>query len=253
MQREEKQLEAALDALVQKLKDLKSALTSFLIKLEHEYESSNWPTMLDSFALITSQLNSLHKLLKSDRCPPLRNYILLPLVLNPDRDPELEKLSEGRVLTFDHALVPDYLRTKPEPEIEEKIHAYSNRAHILSVDNLQKQINGLNKVSNHMIDTIQSSRDDWESEISQKSAQPQTSSLTDTNALIAAVSFGKGLKQLRRSDSFTGMPDMTVRGPPQMMQQQQVPTPTINMNMNKAPSSVKTQIKAASSMNPYSR
>jgi hypothetical protein len=39
----------------------------------------------------------------------------------PDRDAELEKLTEGRVQCFNHEVVPDYLRTKPEPEVEDKV------------------------------------------------------------------------------------------------------------------------------------
>lgn len=48
------------------------------------------PSVLDNFALLSGQLNSLGRLLKSDRMPALRNYVFLPLELNPERDVELE-------------------------------------------------------------------------------------------------------------------------------------------------------------------
>ncbi|XP_021344830.1 mediator of RNA polymerase II transcription subunit 8-B-like, partial [Mizuhopecten yessoensis] len=130
MQKEEKQLELALDALIQRVQDLKNSLVAFLSKLENEYQTMSWPSVLDNFALLSGQLNSLGKLLKSEKVPILRNQILLPLALSPDRDQELEKLTERRVFAFNHEVVPDYLRTKPEPDVEKKIQESSVRATI---------------------------------------------------------------------------------------------------------------------------
>jgi hypothetical protein len=48
------------------------------------------PTMLDSYALLTSELNSLIKQLKNDKMFPLRNYAVLPVLLSPDPDEQLE-------------------------------------------------------------------------------------------------------------------------------------------------------------------
>lgn len=113
----------------------------------------NWHSYLDSHALISGQLNSL---LKSVKVPEryynlskisgsdvlnkrirssshkklmlcnnfrstmtgsnLRRYTALPLCLSADRDEELVRVTEQRVGTFSHDLVPNYLRTKPEPE-----------------------------------------------------------------------------------------------------------------------------------------
>ena len=46
--------------------------------------------MLDNFALLSGQLNSLGRVLKNEKVPALRNHLLLPLVLSPERDQELE-------------------------------------------------------------------------------------------------------------------------------------------------------------------
>ena len=65
MQREEKQLDAALDAIIIRVNDLKNSIGSMLLKLEHEYETLNWPTFLDNFALMSGHVscNSLSEIL----------------------------------------------------------------------------------------------------------------------------------------------------------------------------------------------
>lgn len=52
---------------------------------------------------------------------PLRNLTVLPLLLSPERDEALLQLTEGRISVFSHDMVPDYLRTKPEPTAEQRM------------------------------------------------------------------------------------------------------------------------------------
>lgn len=63
MAREEKQLEILLDAVLNRLNDLKKAVASMLRKLETEFETINWPTFLDNFALISSHVSATTPLL----------------------------------------------------------------------------------------------------------------------------------------------------------------------------------------------
>ena len=86
------------------------------------------------------QLTSLSKLLSHDKSPPLRNLTVLPLHLTPDRDEELLRLSEGRVPTFSHDLVPDYLRTKPEPDVERQMIQMEHKAAYLAYESAQVSI-----------------------------------------------------------------------------------------------------------------
>lgn len=108
------------------------------------------PSVLDNFALLSGQLNTINKLLKNEKTPSFRNQVIIPLLLSPDRDEDLavsiravkwhvcfskmsffkvvsclllvppQKLTEQRVPVFSHEIVPDYLRTKPDPEVEEQ-------------------------------------------------------------------------------------------------------------------------------------
>jgi mediator of RNA polymerase II transcription subunit 8 len=76
-------------------------------------------------------------MLSHDKSPPLRNLTVLPLLLSPDRDDELLRLTEGRVPTFSHDLVPDYLRTKPEPDVERQMIQMEHKAANLAYESAQ--------------------------------------------------------------------------------------------------------------------
>lgn len=56
MQREEKQLEAALTAIISRVNDLKNAIIAMIHKLENEYETINWPSFLDNYALLSGHV-----------------------------------------------------------------------------------------------------------------------------------------------------------------------------------------------------
>ncbi|KAK2167382.1 hypothetical protein LSH36_28g01043 [Paralvinella palmiformis] len=268
-QREEKQIDATVEALIQRVTDVKNSISSFIAKLESEYETISWPSVLDNFALLSGQISSLNRLLKNEKTSVLRNHVLIPLVLAVDRDTELEKLTERRVLFFNHEVVPNYLRTKCEPAAEEKLHTYLTRANSIGPDPLQKQINTMNKVSASMCEMIKSHRESTENESNQKSQLQQTSSPTDTATLIAAVTAGKNLRSLRRPES-AGPPTGSMQ--PQQSQmgqgmadQRQTHNPpgyyhpgynyrgAPNIQMNKAPSNIKTTIKSGTTYHPYNR
>lgn len=69
--------------------------------------------------------------------PQLRSLTVLPLMLIQDRDDDLCKLTENRVPTFSHDLVPNMLRTKPEPSAELKMLQLEQKAASLNYDTAQ--------------------------------------------------------------------------------------------------------------------
>lgn len=83
-------LDLALDSMIGQVNEIKASINQFLYKLDHEHESLSWPSVLDSFALLSSQINSLHRSLSTDRIAALKNYVFVPILLNPDRDLPLE-------------------------------------------------------------------------------------------------------------------------------------------------------------------
>lgn len=245
MQKEEKQLETSLEALVQRVSDLKNSIGALIFKLEHEYETLNWPSVLDNFALLSGQLNTLGRVLKNDKMPSLKCQLLLPLALSQVPDENLGKLTEGRVMIFNHEVAPNYLRTKPMPDVEEKTQQLIAKAQQITQDLAQKQLTNLNKVSSNLLDIINSAKDEWENDSSQKINQPQTSSATDTNTLVGTLLVGKNLRAQTRSRPTDSPQTALVQPQPQQKMQ--------SATLNKVPSTVKTQIKAGSANHPYHR
>lgn len=252
-QREEKQLEFAIENIIQRVNDLKSSIGSMIMKIETEYETLNWPNFLDNYALIAGQLTALTKVLSHDKCPLLRNLTLLPLMLSPERDEQLIQITEGRITTFAHDLVPDYLRTKLEPMAESKMLQVEHKAANLTYENAQKQIAAYQKVVLHVWDIVNKAREEWEVESSSRGNTQQNSSVTDTHLLVAAVGMGKGLKMGSNGGNPTSGGMMVA--PQNRAGSGSIPIPsnTQSMPMNKAPSTIKTNIKSAAQIHPYGR
>ena len=239
-EREAKQLEAATDALSGRLAELKSSAGQLILKLETD-PGLNWPSFLDSYALISGQMNSLLRTMKHEKTPSLKKYITLPLLLSPDRDEELLKITEHRVQTFSHDLIPDYLRTRPDPDIESRHQTYEARSNAIIPDQQTKQLSVMDKITKDTLKLITKDREEMDAKSAVKNEMEKTFSQDDTNALLAAINHGKGLKGV-------GVP-----GPSLVSRHSPVPTPAMTAQQNKAPATIKTHIKAASQVHPYQR
>ncbi|XP_031634128.1 mediator of RNA polymerase II transcription subunit 8 [Contarinia nasturtii] len=240
MQREEKQLETLIDAVLSRLNDLKLSIGAMIHKIETEYEVINWPTFLDNFALISSHLTGLSKILAHELGPPLRNLTVLPLQLSQERDEAIFHLTESRIAIFAHDLVPDYLRTKPEPAAEQRMLTHEQKANNMVPDTAAKQVSQFTKVISHVYDMVNKAREEWDVEASSRAGIQQTSNIGDTHALVAAVGMGKGL-----------VPDSGSMVPPVRPTMPTGPAPATQTG--KAPSAIKTNIKSANQIHPYSR
>lgn len=178
MQREEKQLEVALDAIILRVNDLKYAIGSMVGKIENEFETLNWPQFLDNFAIISGQLTALSKMMAHDKSPPLRNMTVLPLHLTQERDEELLRMTEHRIPAFSHAIVPDYLRTKMDLEIEHKMQMLEQKAVAMTMEQYQKQAATYTKVVSQVWELVSKMREEWESEGGARGGVAQTSSVS---------------------------------------------------------------------------
>ena len=243
-EREAKQMEAATDALAGRLSELKSSAGQLILKLETD-QTLNWPSFLDSYSLISGQMNSLLRTMKHEKTPALKKYITLPLLLSPDRDEELLKITEHRVQTFSHDLIPDYLRTRPDPELEARHQTYETRAGGVVPEQQSKQLTVMEKITKDTLKLIGSKREEMDAKSAVKNEMEKTYTMEDTNALLAAINHGKGLK----SGGGPGPGPMVNRNSP-------VPGPPVSMGpsaQQKGPGPIKTNIKAASQVHPYQR
>ncbi|KAJ7386492.1 mediator of RNA polymerase II transcription subunit 8 [Desmophyllum pertusum] len=235
---DEKLIEVSLEAVTSRVQELKESTQAFLAKLEHEQLS--WPSVLDNYALLSGQVNTLTKLLKNEKTPFFRNLVLLPLLVQQEPDPDIQKATDGRVQAFNHEVVPDYLRTKYDPEIEASEQKLEAMAASVPPDQAQRQIATLNELATNLIDTITSAREDWEGEQSAASRSSSTVN-PDLNTLVTAVTFGKGLKPAKITKGRGSKAEKAQSGWPN------------EKSMNKAPSSVKVDAKTAASVHHMPR
>lgn len=108
-------------------------------------------------------------------------------------------------------------------------------------DTAAKQVSQFTKVISHVYDMVNKAREDWDVESGRAGIQT-TSTVADTHALVAAIGMGKGL--VPETGSM-----VPVR--PTMAAGSAASTPA--STIGKAPSGIKTNIKSANQIHPYSR
>ncbi|GLH15879.1 Mediator of RNA polymerase II transcription subunit 8 [Gryllus bimaculatus] len=193
MQRQERQVDSALDALIERVNDIKLTIIGLLNKLDSEYNSINWPTFLDNFALLSSELTAIRKLLNKNRMPCLQELTVLPLKLSPQCDESLMQMTEDRVPAFAHDVVPNYLRTRPDPELEQRHKEMENNVSDMSQEEIQKEVAEFSEVVDHVLKIVHEARETWGIEETAHKAM-QTSTSADTQMLASAVGVGRGLR-----------------------------------------------------------
>ncbi|KRX72431.1 Coiled-coil domain-containing protein 47 [Trichinella sp. T6] len=192
MQEVDKNFINSVGGIVQNIKSIQSSISEVLAKLQM-VDQLDWPSLLNSFRVISSQFNSMLQLLRSDRASHFKNYVFLPIKLSVEVDADLEAATENRLHAWTHAVVPDYLRTKPDPQVEQKDQQISNQVQqrICNPESLQKQITAFNRCLNCILDSLNASIRDSEMDGRKTS---KTSDGEDTALLVAAILKGQNVK-----------------------------------------------------------
>lgn len=184
--------------------------------------------------------------------PPIKNLAVLPLLLSPDPDEHLIKITEGRLPVFAAEVVPDYLRTKPDPAVDNRMSLHEAKANGIMNDAATKQVAQFNKIVTHVYDLISKARDEWDIESMHRNIRTETCNQNETQILVKAVGMGIGLKGIGNAGmpptGMLGMSPLPLRvpGPAQMSSQ----SPVGMQVTGKLPSSIKTNIKSAQ-LHPY--
>ncbi|EDS40633.1 mediator complex [Culex quinquefasciatus] len=95
---------------------------------------------------------------------------------------------------------------------------------------------------------ILKAKEEWDTEASSRPGIQQTSSLADTQALVAAVGLGNGLTLPMGPG---GVPNPGLMIPPAIRQASPISAVSPGAGMGKMPSGIKTNIKSANQVHPY--
>lgn len=241
VRKEDEQFNGTIDRLIEYTKTIRVSLILLIQRIETEDVNIDWPQVLDSFTSICGQMNTLMRFARENKSQFIENRVVLPLMLSPTPDPELAKLTEGRVQLVNAEMVPDYLRTKPDPEIEEFERSLQTKSNTISPDAAVKQINAMTKLVDNTINAIKMNSARADIEMGKQAMKPSFN-VNDTNELLLATSSGKGLRIMHRgmqmsqsSDSLLGQKSHDQIGSQQQMAQKNVKAPELKTNIRAGP------------------
>lgn len=180
--------------------DIKSNIEQLLFMLDLQ-EKVPWPEMLDKFSSLASAMAQLQSVLRKSALPSgvedfgklLRKHLLVPHRLSNDIDANLQQSTQNRVHCWNHDVAPDYLRTKPTPEMEADEAQLDSEKNSRTFDQVNKQIVAMNK---HLESLLNSLADNARSQADAHADVP-TYNNHDTQKLVRAVINGEGLRPTR--------------------------------------------------------
>lgn len=187
---------------LEKVRDLKQSLSGFFYEYEHGQLS--WTTVLDQMNVLSSQVANLRTSVRVV-LPLLRTHSIVPMCLSPDNDPVVEQLTERRLSLFDHDFMPQLLRTKNQPEIEERERQLTANPSSSTAGNaygrpmstpneIHARVQELNAVLVSTLEMLQSTKAATDKTEKQFDLQ-RFSNAAETKQLLDAMNSGTGLKQ----------------------------------------------------------
>jgi hypothetical protein len=190
-----------LQQILDKVRDLKQSLANFFAEYEHGQPS--WPTILDQMNVLSSQITTLRTSVRHI-LPILRSNSIIPMCLSPENDPNVEQLTERRLSVFNHDFMPQLLRTKNLPEIEERERLLTTNSSTNSNSNtfarpmsttneVQLRVQELNSLLNTISEQFRHTKEATDKSDKQFDLQ-RFSTPVDNKRLLEAMNYGTGLK-----------------------------------------------------------
>merc|ERR1711972_1120638 len=90
--------------------------------------------------------------------------------------------------------IPDYLRTRPDPELENRHLSLEARANATTSDQQQKQLTVMDKITRDTLKLITREREEMDAKSAGRAEQEKSQSVEDTRTLLDAINHGKGFK-----------------------------------------------------------
>lgn len=186
-----------LQQVLDKVRDLKQSLSNFFMEYEHGQPS--WPTVLDQMNVLSSQITTL-RMSTRHLLPLLRSNSIIPICLSPEPDPSVEQLTERRLSILNHDFMPQLLRTKNLPEIEERERLLTSNSTTTNLigrastpSDIPLRVQELNGYLNHIHEQLHNTKtltDRSEKQFDQQ----RFSNPAETKRLLEAMNYGTGLK-----------------------------------------------------------
>merc|ERR1712168_98892 len=115
-----RKIEQSLESMLGRSLEIRKYIENVVNLMENPNLNFDWPTALSNYSLISGEIISFKQTIMNENTPELKDYPIVPYKLSQDTDKHLQKLTQGRVPLMSHASAPDYLRTKPDPQVEQQ-------------------------------------------------------------------------------------------------------------------------------------
>ena len=229
-----------LQKILDKVRDLKQTLANFFAAYEHGQPS--WPTILDQMNVLSSQITNLRQSVRLI-LPLLRSNAIIPMCLSPENDPNVEQLTERRLSIFNHDYMPQLLRTKNLPEIEERERLLNSNSSATNNPNafnrsmpapseIHARVVELNALLTGISDVFRQTKDTTDRTDKQFDS-PLFSNPADPKRLLDAMNTGMGLRAPDTSSSPITTNDQANLNQQMLNQPQRPPPPSVRIKMAK--------------------
>uniref|UniRef100_A0A1I8B507 Mediator of RNA polymerase II transcription subunit 8 n=1 Tax=Meloidogyne hapla TaxID=6305 RepID=A0A1I8B507_MELHA len=167
----------------------------FTLDLEEQGGKCDWSDIVQKFCSLSGTFSSLEQILRKpgmdfdDNVKLLKMTQLVPQIVSLENDTNLQEITEGRLSSFNHNVVPILLRTKLKPEVEDDELSIDR-------DRLSKQVdvNRQIKSLNAHVDMLSTKLSEFSRLHHLDRREFQQSSHEETMKLVKAVCLGKGIQ-----------------------------------------------------------
>jgi len=152
-----RKIEQSLESMLARSLEIRKYIENVVNLMENPNLNFDWPTALSNYSLISGEIISFKQTIMNENTPELKDYPIVPYKLSQDTDKHLQKLTQGRVPLMSHASAPDYLRTKPDPQVEQQEININNM-----INNNTDPTNAIqqhNKVCSKLYNKLQTNRE----------------------------------------------------------------------------------------------
>jgi len=200
-------VKSQLEMLISRLESVKSSLEAVISLLEMQNQVP-WVDLIQLFCTLSNQFSSLQGVLKSNDTDEfdLRKYLVTPYLISLESDPHLLKLTEGRIVGWNHEVVANYLRTKFTPELEDdtKLSIFQSLENEFAgkPEYIMKQT----KLFNSHIEMLCSKLKQQIIYAENRREPQQMPNELETSKIVSAILLGKNIEPKNLPDGRTGTP-----------------------------------------------